>query len=156
MDWVLKQGIKGMKHQVVKDDGRTPVLLFEIPAHNCALEHSILMYGHLDKQPPMTEFWGEGLGPHTPVMRDGKLYGRGGADDGYSAFAAITAIRALQDQGASHPRLVVLVEACEESGSADLPHYLDRLESNIGNVGLIICLGKRSLFVQRRFLSFLI
>jgi len=140
LDWVLKQGIKNLSHQVVKDDGRTPVLLFEVPAHKNTMEQSVLMYGHLDKQPPMTEGWSEGLGPHKPVIRDGKLYGRGGADDGYSVFAAITAIRALQDQDAAHPRVVILIEACEESGSADLPHYLDRLESNIGNVGLIVCL----------------
>jgi acetylornithine deacetylase/succinyl-diaminopimelate desuccinylase-like protein len=124
----------------VKDDGRTPVLLFEVPAHKSKVEHTVLLYGHLDKQPPMTEAWAPGLHPHTPVIRDGKLYGRGGADDGYSTFSAITAVKALQDQDAPHPRLVILIEAAEESGSPDLDHYITRLSSTIGNVGLIICL----------------
>ena len=140
MDWILAQNVKGLSHQVVKDDGRTPVVLMDVPANNCETTTTVLMYGHMDKQPPMTEAWGEGLHPHTPVTRDGKLYGRGGADDGYSAFAAITAIKALQAQNASHPRIVVLIEAAEESGSPDLEHYIDRLSSDIGDVGLIVCL----------------
>lgn len=140
VDWVQKQGVKGLDVQVVKDEGRTPVVLFSVPANKCAVDQTILMYGHLDKQPPMTEAWAEGLHPHKPVIRDNKLYGRGGADDGYSSFAAITAIRALQDQDAAHPRIVVLIEASEESGSPDLNHYVERLSPQLGNVGLIICL----------------
>jgi len=65
------------------------------------------------------------LGPWTPVLRDGKLYGRGGADDGYSAFASLAAIRALHEQKLPHARCVVLIEACEESGSFDLPYYIE-------------------------------
>jgi acetylornithine deacetylase/succinyl-diaminopimelate desuccinylase-like protein len=138
--WVLEQKVVGLTHRVVHEKGRTPVLLFEVPAHNCKLPESVLMYGHLDKQPPMTASWAPGMGPHTPVIRNGRLYGRGGADDGYSAFAAITAVKALQAQGASHPRIVILIEAAEESGSPDLDYYLAQLETAIGNVGLIVCL----------------
>jgi acetylornithine deacetylase/succinyl-diaminopimelate desuccinylase-like protein len=98
-----------------------------------------LLYGHLDKQPPM-HGWNEGLGPWTPVLRDGRLYGRGGADDGYAAFASITAIRALQAQGVKHPRCVVIIEACEESGSGDLPAYIEALADRIGAPDLVVCL----------------
>eukprot|EP01122_Echinamoeba_exundans_P003106 TRINITY_DN1325_c0_g1_i3.p1 TRINITY_DN1325_c0_g1~~TRINITY_DN1325_c0_g1_i3.p1 ORF type:complete len:384 (+),score=108.08 TRINITY_DN1325_c0_g1_i3:732-1883(+) len=98
------------------------------------------MYGHMDKQPPLTDAWAPGLGPYTPVIRDGKLYGRGGADDGYAIFGAITALKALQEQGAHHGRIVLIVEACEESGSPDLPHYIEHLKERIGVPDLIVCL----------------
>jgi len=95
------------------------------------------MYGHLDKQPEMTG-WREGLGPWLPVIEDGKLYGRGGADDGYAVFASLAAIGALQAQGAPHPRCVGLIETCEESGSYDLPAYLDALAPRMGRVDFVV------------------
>src|SRR5205807_1503659 len=76
--------------------------------------------------------WEPGLGPWTPVLRDGRLYGRGGADDGYAVFSAVTAIKALRDAGVPHSRIVVLIECCEESGSPDLPAYIDLLADQIG------------------------
>jgi acetylornithine deacetylase/succinyl-diaminopimelate desuccinylase-like protein len=99
----------------------------------------VLLYGHLDKQPEMTG-WNAGLGPWEPVMKGDKLYGRGGADDGYAAFASLTAIGALKAQKTPHARCVVLIEACEESGSYDLPFYIDHLEKRIGQVSLVVCL----------------
>jgi acetylornithine deacetylase/succinyl-diaminopimelate desuccinylase-like protein len=53
------------------------------------------MYGHLDKQPEFNG-WRNDLGPWTPKYEDGKLYGRGGADDGYAVYAAIAAVQALK------------------------------------------------------------
>jgi acetylornithine deacetylase/succinyl-diaminopimelate desuccinylase-like protein len=100
---------------------------------------TVLLYGHLDKQPEMVG-WGEGLGPWTPVRRGDKLYGRGAGDDGYAAFAALTAIETLQRQNIPHARCVVLIEACEESGSYDLPAYVEALASRIGTPSLIVCL----------------
>jgi acetylornithine deacetylase/succinyl-diaminopimelate desuccinylase-like protein len=97
------------------------------------------MYGHLDKQPEF-DGWRNGLGPWTPKYLDGKLYGRGGADDGYAAYAAITAIQALKEQKVAHPRIVGLIETCEESGSPDLLPYIDVLKARLGDVGLVICL----------------
>ena len=94
----------------------------------------------MDKQPPLTADWEDGLGPYTPVIRDGRLYGRGGADDGYGLFAALSAVKALQDAGVPHGRLVLMTEACEESGSIDLPYYVETLASEIGNVSAIVCL----------------
>jgi acetylornithine deacetylase/succinyl-diaminopimelate desuccinylase-like protein len=117
-------------------EGRTPVIFMEIEGDASG---TVLMYGHLDKQPAMVG-WEEGLGPWTPVLRDGKLYGRGGADDGYAIFATIAAIRAVQQQGLPHARIVVLIECCEESGSVDLPAYIDLLSDRIGTPGLVICL----------------
>ena len=102
-------------------------------------DDTILLYGHLDKQPEMTG-WDDSLGPWKPVMRDGKLYGRGGADDGYAAYASLTALMALQREGIPHARCVVLIEACEESGSYDLPHYIDHLRGRIGEPSLVVCL----------------
>jgi acetylornithine deacetylase/succinyl-diaminopimelate desuccinylase-like protein len=126
--------------EVVRLDGRTPVIFIDIPGSGPeANDDTILLYGHLDKQPEM-EGWSEGLGPWTPVMKDGKLYGRGGADDGYALFASLTAILALAEQQAAHARCVVLIEACEESGSYDLPAYVEHLKARIGSPTLVICL----------------
>ena len=99
----------------------------------------MLLYGHLDKQPEMTG-WAEDLGPWKPVLKGDRLYGRGGADDGYAIFGSLTAIRALQEQGLPHARCVVLIEACEESGSYDLPFYVDHLAERIGKPSLVVCL----------------
>ena len=97
------------------------------------------MYGHLDKQPEMLG-WADDLGPWQPVMKDGKLYGRGGADDGYAMFASIAALLALKEQGVAHARAVIIIEACEESGSPDLPFYIDHLAPRIGTPDLVVCL----------------
>lgn len=133
-EWSKAQRIPGMKIEVMRLEDRTPVIYFELAGE---LPGTILMYGHLDKQPEMTG-WKEGYGPWTPVMHQGKLYGRGGADDGYAIFASMLALSALREQRIPHARIVGLIECCEESGSYDLPHYLDALKSRIGNVDLVI------------------
>ena len=134
--WCRSQPIDGMKVELVRLEGRTPVLLCEIPG---AGDDTVLLYGHLDKQPEMSG-WRDGLGPWQPVLRDDRLYGRGGADDGYAIYASLTALRVLAEQRLPHARCVVLIEACEESGSYDLPHYIDHLRHRIGEPGLVICL----------------
>ena len=138
--WCKAQDVKGMTLEIVRMEGRTPLIFMEIPAHGDAdPDDTILLYGHLDKQPEMTG-WAEGLGPWIPVIKDDKLYGRGGADDGYAAFSSLTAIMAVQRQGLPHARCVVIIEACEESGSYDLPHYIEHLSDRIGEPSLVICL----------------
>jgi acetylornithine deacetylase/succinyl-diaminopimelate desuccinylase-like protein len=134
--WSEQQQVKGMKIEVLESEGRTPLIYIEVDGDSSS---TVLMYGHLDKQPAMVG-WEKGLGPWTPVLRDGKLYGRGGADDGYAIFASIAAVRAVQAQGVKHARIVVIVECCEESGSTDLPHYIEKLAKRIGTPRLIICL----------------
>ncbi len=138
-DWVMRQPISGLELEVVRLEGRTPVLFFDVPATRGAGDHSVLLYGHLDKQPEMTG-WRPGLAPWKPVIEDGKLYGRGGADDGYAVFAALSAILALDLQGIPRPRCVGLIETCEESGSYDLPAYLELLAPRMGSVGLVVAL----------------
>ncbi len=138
--WVEAQHIEGLKLEVIRLEGRTPVLFFDVPARGeGASSKSIVLYGHLDKQPEMTG-WREGFGPWSPVMEEGRLYGRGGADDGYAVFAAIAAISAIDAESVSRPRCVGLIETCEESGSYDLPAYLDSLAPRMGDVGLVIAL----------------
>jgi len=134
--WCLEQPVKGMNVDVIRADGRTPVLLVEVEGERA---DTVLLYGHLDKQPEFSG-WSDGLSPWEPVIREGRLYGRGGADDGYAVFGSLTAIRALQEQGIPHARCVILIEACEESGSFDLPHYMDLLAPRIGEPSLVICL----------------
>jgi acetylornithine deacetylase/succinyl-diaminopimelate desuccinylase-like protein len=128
--------LDGATLEVVRLEGRTPVILIEVPGE---APGEVLLYGHLDKQPEMTG-WSEGLGPWTPVLRGDRLYGRGGADDGYALFGALSALLALKDQGVPHARCVILIEACEESGSYDLPFYVDHLAERIGDPSLIVCL----------------
>ncbi|MCU0735031.1 MAG: M20 family metallopeptidase [Methylotetracoccus sp.] len=126
----------GASVDVVRLPGRTPVLFLEVPGNAAG---TVLMYGHLDKQPEMSG-WREGFGPWDPVVEGDKLYGRGGADDGYAVFASLTAVLAIREQGVPHPRCAILIECCEESGSFDLPHYVDRLAARIGQPDLVICL----------------
>jgi acetylornithine deacetylase/succinyl-diaminopimelate desuccinylase-like protein len=137
--WVEAQKVEGLKLEVVRLDGRTPVLFFEVPATKADSTQTVLMYGHLDKQPEFNG-WRNDLGPWTPKYEDGKLYGRGGADDGYAVYASIAAIQALKAQKAPHPRIVGLIETCEESGSYDLLPYVDALKTRLGDVSLVVCL----------------
>ena len=154
-DWVQAQQVPGLKLEILRlndaaGQPRTPVLFFEIPASAGQdgtpapiSGQTVLMYGHLDKQPEFTG-WRSDLGPWTPKIEDGKLYGRGGADDGYAVYASVAAIQALKAQGVAHPRIVGLIETCEESGSRDLLPYVDALRTpgsnRLGDVGLVICL----------------
>ena len=134
--WCRAQPVPGMTVEVVRLPGRTPLLFLEIPGEG---DDTVLLYGHLDKQPEMTG-WSSELGPWKPVLKEDRLYGRGGADDGYACFASVAAIMALKDQGLPHSRCVVLIEACEESGSYDLPFYVDHLADRIGKPSLVVCL----------------
>ena len=137
--WVERQKVAGLRLEVVRMPGRTPVIFFDVPATRADAHHTVLMYGHLDKQPEFNG-WRSDLGPWTPKVEDGKLYGRGGADDGYAVYAAVTALAALDAQGLPRPRVVGLIETCEESGSGDLPAYLEALRPRLGDVGLVVCL----------------
>jgi len=134
--WAQKQPIQGMQVDIVRIEGRTPLLFIDIPG---ASDDVVLLYGHYDKQPEFSG-WDDDLDPWIPVIKDGKLYGRGGADDGYALFGSLTAIRALQEQGIPHAHCIVLVEGCEESGSFDLPYYMDKLEDQIGSPDFVVCL----------------
>jgi acetylornithine deacetylase/succinyl-diaminopimelate desuccinylase-like protein len=137
--WIEAQNVSGLTLEVVRLPGRTPVLFFEVAATKVGSTQTVLMYGHLDKQPEFSG-WRSDLGPWSPKIDDGKLYGRGGADDGYAAYAAIAAIQALKAQCAPHPRIVGLIETCEESGSYDLLPYIDMLKTRLGEVALVVCL----------------
>lgn len=134
--WCRGTNIPGMHLEIVRLPGRTPLIYMDIPGQS---PDTVLLYGHLDKQPEMTG-WREGLGPWQPVLEGDKLYGRGGADDGYATFASLIALLALKDQSLPHARCVVIIEACEESGSPDLPFYIEALAGRIGTPGLVICL----------------
>ncbi len=138
--WVESKKVVGLKLEVIRIDGRTPVIFFEAPATRAGSTDTVLLYGHLDKQPEFNG-WRSDLGPWTPKYTDdGLLYGRGGADDGYAVYASLAAILALDAQGIPRPRCVGLIESCEESGSFDLPVYLDQLRPRLGNVSLVVCL----------------
>ncbi len=134
--WAESHALPGMQIEVLRLAGRTPVLMIDVPGQ---VDDCVLMYGHLDKQPEFTG-WSDGLEPWTPVLRDGKLYGRGGADDGYALFASLTALRTLHEQRVPHARAVILIEASEESGSPDLPYHMTALGDRIGSPTLVVCL----------------
>jgi len=137
--WVEGRRIQGLALEIVRLEGRTPVLFFDVPATRPGSTGTVCLYGHLDKQPEF-DGWRSDLGPWTPKYENGLLYGRGGADDGYAVYAAITAIEALDRRGIARPRCVGLIETCEESGSFDLPAYVDALRPRLGDVGLVVCL----------------
>lgn len=135
-DWCRQTAPPGSAIEVIRLPGRTPVLWVDIPGTGPG---ETLLYGHLDKQPEATG-WDADKGPWTPVIEGDRLYGRGAADDGYALFASLQAVRLLHDQGVAHPRCMLLIETAEESGSPDLPAYLDHLAGRLGNPGLVVCL----------------
>ena len=141
--WCQSRGIEGLQSEILQLDDpsqpggkRTPVLFIEIPGD---VDDTVLLYGHFDKQPE-AEGWDEGFGPWIPRIKDNRLYGRGSADDGYAVFASIAAIEAVRVRGGKHARCVLVIEGCEESGSYDLPPYLDHLAERIGTPSLVVCL----------------
>jgi acetylornithine deacetylase/succinyl-diaminopimelate desuccinylase-like protein len=136
--WARKklEQLPGATLEVVRLEGRTPLIFIDVPGEG---SDTVVLYGHLDKQPEMSG-WADDLGPWTPVIKGDKLYGRGGADDGYAMYGALTAILALKEQGVAHARCVLLIEACEESGSPDLPFYVDHLGPRLGDPSLVVCL----------------
>jgi acetylornithine deacetylase/succinyl-diaminopimelate desuccinylase-like protein len=151
--WCADRAIAGLTVEVHELPGRTPLILMEIPAFgNGSADDTVLLYGHLDKQPEMTG-WRDDLGPWKPVVEGDRLYGRGGADDGYAAFASLLAIEAAQACGMSHTRCVVLIEASEESGSPDLPAYLEALADRIGTPSLVLCLDSGCLDYGRLWVT---
>ncbi len=152
-DWCAARPIAGLSVEVLQLDGRTPLIMCEIPAHNGGpADDTVVLYGHCDKQPEMTG-WREDLGPWKPVLEGDRLYGRGGADDGYAAFASLLAIEAAQRAGLQHSRLVVLIEASEESGSPDLPAYLEAYADRIGSPTFVLCLDSGCLDYERMWVT---
>ncbi len=150
--WCAGRQIAGLQVTVEQLEGLTPLIVVDVPPFGQGTEldrdDTVLLYGHLDKQPEMTG-WREGFGPWIPVIENDRLYGRGGADDGYAAFASLTAIEATQAAGGSHARLVVFIEASEESGSPDLPAYLEALADRLGTPSLVLCLDSGCLDNER-------
>src|ERR1700678_3572183 len=148
-DWCRAQAVPGMRVEIRRLPGKTPLLLVDIPGE---LDGCVLLYGHLDKQPEFTG-WDPGLSPWEPVIREGRLYGRGGADDGYAVFSSLTGIAALQSRKIPHARGVVLIEACEESGSPDLPAHVEALAREIGTPSLVVCLDAEAGDYERLWLT---
>ena len=146
MDFADKQELKGFSMELVEEKDKPPVILGIVEPFAGSgtmtenLSKTILMYGHIDKQPPLNGQWSEGLGPFTPVIKNGRLYGRGGADDGYAWFSCVMLAKALQVQNFPHNRLVFFFECDEESGSRDLMYYMNKLKTKIGSPSLIFCL----------------
>jgi acetylornithine deacetylase/succinyl-diaminopimelate desuccinylase-like protein len=136
--WAREQlaAFPGATLEVVRLPGRTPLIFMDLPGDN---NDTVLLYGHLDKQPEM-KGWADDLGPWKPVCKGDKLYGRGSADDGYAIYASLAALKALREQNVPRARCVVMIEACEESGSYDLPFYVDHLLERIGQPSLVVCL----------------
>jgi acetylornithine deacetylase/succinyl-diaminopimelate desuccinylase-like protein len=151
--WIAGRGLPGATLDVVELAGRSPVLLVDVPATPGARDKgTVLLYGHLDKQPPVGG-WSDGLGPWTPVLRDGRLYGRGSADDGYAGYAATAALEAVRAGGGEHARAVLLLETGEESGSPDLPAYLEHLGERLGDVSFVVCLDSGGNDYERLWLT---
>jgi len=149
--WAKARRIPGLSVEIQRPDDRSPAIVIDIPAAAGGLG-TALLYGHLDKQPPLGD-WAEGLDPFRAVRRDDRLYGRGGADDGYAIFAALGAIEALSATAAPHGRLLILIEASEESGSPDLEAHLDLLSTRLDAVDLVICLDSGALDYERLWVT---
>ena len=151
--WCAARPIDGLTVDVQRIPGRSPVIVCEVPATEASLaDRTVLLYGHLDKQPEFTG-WRDGLGPWTPVIEGDRLYGRGSADDGYAAFAALLAIEAARAEGTPHARCIVLIEASEESGSPDLPAHVDALGDRLGEPEMVVCLDSGCLDTEHLWVT---
>jgi acetylornithine deacetylase/succinyl-diaminopimelate desuccinylase-like protein len=150
--WCAARPISGLTVELQEIPGRTPLIVIEVAPSDPADTDTVLLYGHLDKQPEM-EGWRADLGPWKPVIEGDRLYGRGGADDGYAAFASLLGIELAQRHGLPHARCVVLIEASEESGSPDLPAHLEALGDRLGNPTLVICLDSACMDTERLWVT---
>jgi acetylornithine deacetylase/succinyl-diaminopimelate desuccinylase-like protein len=151
-DWIESRGLPGARSEIVQLDGRSPVLLVDVPATSGATgEGTLLLYGHLDKQPAFGG-WSEGLAPWQAVIRDGRLYGRGAVDDGYAPYAATVALEAVHASGGEHARAIVLLETGEESGSPDLLAYMEHLRGRLGDISFVVCLDSGGSDYERLWL----
>lgn len=150
-EWARGLGLRDATVEVREIEGRTPMLVVDVPS-TCDADGTVMLYGHLDKQPALGT-WGEGLDPFRPVRRDDRLYARGVADDGYALFAALLGILALERDDVGHARCVVLIEASEESNSPDLEPHLDELVDSLGRVDLVVCLDSGALTYDRLWIT---
>lgn len=139
-EWMVKQGVAGLKTEIVKDDDKSPLLFAELPGE----DPPVLFYSHFDKQPEM-DGWFDWAHPRKPVLKDGKLYGRGGADDGYAAFVCVCMLKYLQGKGVKMPRVVIICEGDEESGSTHLMPYVQKLSDRIGTPRVCFCMDSGTL-----------
>jgi acetylornithine deacetylase/succinyl-diaminopimelate desuccinylase-like protein len=160
ISWAKSQGLKNATYELIKEDNRTPLILIEIDdfvlednESNKNKKKTTLIYGHYDKQSHYSD-WGIGLSPVKPVINGDWLFGRGAADDGYSLFSAILAVKCIQKQNKTHGRIIILIEGCEESGSIDLLNYLDSNSNKIPtDIDLIISLDSGCLNYERLWLN---
>ncbi|EGR30789.1 hypothetical protein IMG5_123770 [Ichthyophthirius multifiliis] len=150
-NWAKSQNLKNAKLEIIKDADKTPLIYIEVDGTTQNTQ-TVLLYGHFDKQPPFTG-WKEGLEFNKPKIIDEKLYGRGGADDGYSIFGAVTAIKICQEQQLPHPRCIILIEGDEESGSQHLPLYLEKLKDRIGEISIVFCLDSGTLNYEQLWIT---
>jgi acetylornithine deacetylase/succinyl-diaminopimelate desuccinylase-like protein len=149
--WARSRQLANVDVTIHRLEGRTPTLVVTVDS-TAGEGGTVVLYGHLDKQPPLGD-WSEGLDPYVPVRRGDRLYARGVSDDGYAIFSALSAIEAMEAEGIPHARCVVLIEASEESGSSDLEAYLDALTDHLGNVELLICLDSGALTYDRLWVT---
>ena len=136
-EWLDAQGIAGMSYEKHRIGELSPVLIVTIEGTGPG---EVIFYSHLDKQPSKPELWSEGLHPLKAVRRDPWLYGRGSVDDGYGGYLCATSVRLLQEAEVPHPRCTMIIETCEESGSFDLPPYLEALTEQLGNPDMVVVL----------------
>jgi acetylornithine deacetylase/succinyl-diaminopimelate desuccinylase-like protein len=151
-DWIATKAIPGLTTRIQRIEGRTPLLVVEVPGTQDAGDGAVLLYGHLDKQ-PANDPWSSGFDPFHPRLVGDNLFGRGMVDDGYAAPLVITVLEELAKRGASYPRCVLVVEACEESGSPDLDAHLDELLPGVGDIRLVVCLDSGGLDFGRLWVT---
>ena len=137
--WIKSLNLKDAKVYLLQDGDHTPFIFTDIAATRKNDDRTILFYSHFDKMPATTG-WDEGKGATKPVIENGRLYGRGTADDGYASFSVFTAVKCCQDHGVPLPRICITIEGCEESGEEDLRYYFLKLKPIFGNVALFVCM----------------
>jgi acetylornithine deacetylase/succinyl-diaminopimelate desuccinylase-like protein len=135
-NYINKLEIKGLSRKIFKTEKGLPLITYIVEPSE-GVTRNVMVYGHIDKQP-----YGEGwdTDPKDPVIKGDCMYGRGSADDGYSAFSCMLAVKVGQELGVKMPRICLVLETEEESGSASLIPLLNQAKDVIGTPDVCLCM----------------
>lgn len=136
--YINQLGVAGLSKKIFTTEEGLPLIVYVVEPSE-GITKNVMVYGHLDKQPYGTG-WDEDLSPTVPTIKNDCMYGRGASDDGYAPFSCMLAIKAAQEQGVKMPRVALVLETEEESGSPNLVALLEQAKDFIQPPDMLFCM----------------